>query len=97
MTTATGQADKNRPQVVAWQGGRALFQLEASTRVCRSYALSQPEENADVAVIRCRSPVVLRVGYLKPNYPDHRTFIFQLQHARVRGGGVGGGAFVLAT
>ena len=51
----------------AWQGGRAVFQPESSTRVCRSHALSQPEENADVAVIRCRSPVVLRVGHLEPN------------------------------
>ena len=34
---------------------------------CRSHALPQPEENADAAAIRCRSPVVQRVGHLEQN------------------------------
>ena len=49
----------------SWQGSRALFQPVSSTRVCCSHALSQPEENADVAVIRRRSSVVFGVGHLE--------------------------------
>ena len=36
-------------------------------RRCRSHALSQPEENAVVAAIRCRSPELQRVGHLEQN------------------------------
>ena len=57
------QTDGHRSE--SWQGSRALFQPASSTRVCCSHALSQPEENADVGVIRCRIPVVFGVGHLE--------------------------------
>ena len=51
----------------SWQGSRALFQPASSTRVCCCHALSQPEENAHVAGVRCPAPLVQPVGHLKQN------------------------------
>ena len=42
----------------------------------RSYALPQPEENAHVATVRCRRPLLQPVGHLEQNAIRNMDMLF---------------------
>ena len=47
----------------------------------RSYALPQPEENAHVAAVRCRGPLVQPVGHLEQNAMRNMEMLFGTESA----------------